>query len=171
MSRTFSICVSIAAIVGLGAIAGCGDTKTKTKTTAKTSKDAKKPTDPHDHAHEGPHGGHVIELGDYHAELTHDDNTKSVAVYLLDGDLKNPVASGEPEITINLTVAGESQQYKLPAARQESDPEGKSSRFELKDEKLVDAWDAPNSKGRLTVSIDGKQYSGDIEAHDHEHKK
>jgi len=39
----------------------------------------------------------------------------------------------------------------------------------LKDEKLVNAWDAPKSKGRLRVNIGGKSYSGDIDAHGHSH--
>ena len=125
------------------------------------------------HPHEGPHGGHVIDLGsgEYHAELTHDDTTKSVAIYLFDAELKKPVTTTEQEITINLTVDGKPQEYKLPAAPQAEDAKGESSRFELKDDKLVDAWDAPKSTGRVRVNIGGKSYSGDIEAHEHgEHK-
>ncbi|MDP6057614.1 MAG: hypothetical protein QGH33_01925, partial [Pirellulaceae bacterium] len=42
----------------------------------------------HGHAHEdtGPHGGHVVEIGDeqLHAEWTHDDASGEVVIYLLD---------------------------------------------------------------------------------------
>ena len=57
----------------------------------------------HDHPEEGPHHGHLIELGggEYHAELTHDDATKTVAIYLLGKDAKKQQdpsgKEGEPD--------------------------------------------------------------------------
>lgn len=167
MRTTFRISACLAIAVSVGLVVGCGEKK--------GTKDGKQQTNigktDDDHHHEGPHGGHVIDLGNgaYHAELTHDDATKSVAIYLLDANLKKPVTTAEKEITINLTVDGKPQQYTLPAAPQADDPEGQSSRFELKDDKLVDAWDAPKSTGRVTVNIGGKPYTGDIDAHEHDH--
>jgi hypothetical protein len=165
MRTTFGSGAVLAIGLMLGLVAGCGEKK--------VSKDTKRGTGTpkeEDHHHEGPHGGHVIELGNgaYHAELTHDDATKSVAIYLFDETLKKPVTSDEKEITINITAGGETQEYKLTAAPLESDPPGKASRFELKDEKLVDAWDAPNNKGRLRVNIGGKSFTGEIEPHEHD---
>ena len=162
------VSVLLALVVSVGLITGCGEKKT-TKASKEGTKTAK--NHEHEHEHEGPHGGHVIDLGNgaYHAELTHDDATKSVAIYLLDANLKKPVPTTEKEITINLTVDGKPQQYTLPAAPQADDPEGQASRFELKDEKLVDAWDAPKSTGRISVNIGGKPYTGDIDAHEHDH--
>ena len=57
----------------------------------------------HDHPSEGPHGGHLIELGneEFHAELHHDDASKTVAIYILDKQAKNPVAIEETELTLN----------------------------------------------------------------------
>jgi hypothetical protein len=149
--------------------AGCGE---KNKKVTKTDKQGSKAVEEDDHHHEGPHGGHVIELkgeGGYHAELTHDDDTKMVAIYLLGGDVKKPIMTEDKDLAINLTVDGKPQQYTLTAAPQAGDPEGQASRFELKDEKLVDALDAPKSTGRVEVDIGGKRYSGDIDAHGHEH--
>src|SRR5262245_16215513 len=64
----------------------------------------------HEHAHEaeGPHHGHIIELGneEYHAELTHDDATKTVTIYLLGKDAATAVAIAEPEVVLNLVSAG-----------------------------------------------------------------
>jgi hypothetical protein len=127
----------------------------------------------HEHAHpsEGPHHGHLIELGseEYHAELTHDDVAESVTIYILDSSAEKAVAIAEPEITVNMTIDGSPQQFKLAAAPQEDDPEGKSSRFELADEALYDAVEGGET-GRLNVTIAGKPYVGDIEdlAHDHD---
>jgi hypothetical protein len=153
----------------LGVVAGCGE---KSKKVTKTDKQGSNAGMQDDHHHEGPHGGHVIELeGGYHAELTHDDDTKLVAIYLLGGDAKKPVMTEDKDLMINLTVDGKPQQYTLTAAPQAGDPEGQASRFELKDEKLVDSWDAPKSTGRVEVDIGGKRYSGDIAAPGHEHEK
>jgi hypothetical protein len=127
----------------------------------------------HDHAHahpdEGPHHGHLIELGEeeYHAELTHDEASKTVTVYLLGKDAKQPVAIGDPEIALNLAVDGQPLQATLTAQPQEGDAEGQASRFSLTDEKVLEALESPKATGRLTVTIEGKTYSGTIEHHDH----
>jgi hypothetical protein len=157
----------------VGLVAGCGDKKNAKDTKSGTSKGEQ---DEHAHHDEGPHGGHIIELGGpYHAELTHDDETMIVAVYLLGEDVKKAATSKDHEITLSLTVDGKPQEYKLGGAAGAGDPAGEFSRFESKDEKLIDALHEPKySSGRLRVTIAGKQYSGDIEPHehgDHEHDK
>lgn len=128
----------------------------------------------HAHPSEGPHHGHLIELGgeEYHAELTHDDETKTVTIYLLDKTAKSPIAIADPEIMLNLVVDGNPLQAKLIASPQEGDPEGQSSRFSINDEAVLEAHDAPKTTGRLNVTINGKAYSGKIEheAHgEHQH--
>lgn len=128
----------------------------------------------HEHPEEGPHHGHLIELGEeeYHAELTHDDATKTVAIYLLGKDAKTAVPISDPEVVLNLVVAGKPQQAKLAAAPQEGDPQGQASRFTVVDEAVLEALEAPQTTGRLNVAIAGKPYSGAIEHHEHhdEHK-
>lgn len=127
----------------------------------------------HAHPHEGPHHFPLVELGEeeYHAELAHDDATKTVTVYLLDKEAKNPVAIADPEITLNLVVGGKPLQAKLTASPQAGDPEGQASRFTITDETVLEAHDAPKTTGRLNVTINGKAYSGVVEPHDHgEHK-
>lgn len=127
------------------------------------------------HAEEGPHKGHLIELGEeeYHAELTHDDATKTVAIYLLGADAKTAVSIADAEITLNLVVAGEPMQAKLAAEKQPSDPEGQASKFSIVDEKVLEALEAPKTTGRLNVTIAGKSYSGVVDHaghHGHDHK-
>lgn len=128
----------------------------------------------HAHADEGPHHGQLIELGEeeYHAELTHDDATKSVTVYLLDKEAKAPVAIPDAEIVLNLAADGQPLQTKLAAAPQAGDPAGQASRFTVTDEKVLEVLEAPKTTGRLNVTIGGKAYSGAVEHHaDGEHKQ
>jgi hypothetical protein len=123
----------------------------------------------HDHPSEGPHHGHLIELGneEYHAELTHDDASDTITIYILDGKAAAAVPIAEKEVTINLVVDGKPAQYTLAAAPQADDPNGKSSRFELKSADLHAGLEAESAKGRLSLSIDGQPFSGTIEHHDH----
>jgi len=134
---------------------------------------AKKPAagHAHDHPTTGPHKGSLIELGneEFHAELVHDDAAHKVTIYLLDGHAKGNATSTDPQVTLNFVVDGKPQQYFLPTAPQAGDAAGSSSRFELVDEALCTAIDAKNNQGRLNVTIGGKQFSGTIAAHDHEH--
>jgi hypothetical protein len=170
-------CLSIAAAVGAAlALAGCTPTTTPPPSTGTTEH---KEGDGHDHAAEhahpaeGPHHGHLIELGndDYHAELAHDDATKTVTIYLLGKDAKTAVTIPDPEILLNLVVDGKPLQAKLTASPQEGDPAGQSSRFSIIDETILEAHDAPKTTGRLSVTINGTPYSGTVEHHEHgEHK-
>lgn len=156
------------AAFSVAVIAGCGGpAEKKDKVEAKEEH-------AHDHPSEGPHGGHLIELGneEYHAELAHDDASKTVTVYILDSKAKTPVPIAETELTLNLVVDGTPQQAKLAAAPQEGEAEGKSSRFSIVDEQLLETLEGPKTTGRLNVTIDDKPYTGEIvhEAHDHGHK-
>lgn len=133
----------------------------------------------HDHAHatEGPHHGDLVELGneEYHAEIVHGDSGE-VTVYVLDSGAAKAVSIEATEVTINLSHKGEAEQFKLLTAPDSGDPEGKSSRFTLKDEHLAEDLDAKGAVAKLVITINGKQYTGKIEhdhdheGHDHEHK-
>ncbi|WP_254508919.1 hypothetical protein [Anatilimnocola floriformis] len=128
----------------------------------------------HEHASEGPHKGHLIELGvneEYHGELTHDDASKTVTVYLLGKDAKTPVMSADKEIDLNLVIDGTPTQAKLTAAPQDGEKEGESSRFTLVDEKILEALENPKTTGNLNVNIAGQRYSGKVAlgAHGHDH--
>jgi hypothetical protein len=167
MTRSWSFVIASSALVVALAIAGCGQP---------AAPNAAPEADGHahgaaEHPEEGPHHGHLIELGadEYHAELTHDDATKTVTVYLLDGSAKAAVPIAAPEVVLNLAVAGKPLQVKLAAAPQEGDPAGQASRFSLVDKAALEALEAPTTTGRLNVNIGDKSYSGAIEHHDHDH--
>jgi hypothetical protein len=183
MTRRFiEISFPVFAVTAL-ALAGCGTAPSAAPATGTAVEH--KEGDGHDHgeaghdhaahAHpsEGPHHGHLMELGqeEYHAELTHDDATKTVTVYLLDKEAKAPVAIADAEIMLNLVVDGKPLQAILAAAPQEGDPAGQASRFSIIDEKVLEALEAPKTTGRLNVTIVGKAYTGSVEHHEHgEHK-
>ena len=134
---------------------------------------------PHEHSHEpaGPHNGHIIELGSktHHAELTHDEESHTIGVYLLDSDAKELAPIEAESVTINVAVDGKSTPYVLPATRRLEDPEGQSSYFELVSEPLCAVVcgesESTDTTARLSITIDGKPYIGiiDTTAHDHGH--
>ncbi len=119
----------------------------------------------HDHDALGPHGGHVIVLGEeeYHAELTHDEASHTVAVYLLDGEVKEPVTSGPTEVVLQVFQDGDFVDYTLAAS---GDPGG----YALADEALCDLLaHSETLKGRIRVQIGDKEYVGIVEHTAHEH--
>jgi len=125
--------------------------------------------DEHGHPSEGPHHGSLIELGneEYHAEMVHDDASGTVLIYLLDSAAKMSVPISATELLVNLTHDGAAEQFTLMASPQSSDPSGKSSRFISTDEELAEDLDLEEVEAKLVVTIDGKQYRGDIQ-HDHD---
>lgn len=176
----FHVAIALSAILGW---VGCNKTATDSGSKPPTGEPAHQEGDSHapgekghaeaPHAEVGPHHGHLIELGqeEYHAELTHDEATKTVAVYLLDASAKKAVPIAEPEITVNLMVDGAPLQAKLSAAPQDGDPPGQASRFSATDEKLLESLESPKTTGRLNVTIAGKSYAGEIAHHEHQEHK
>ncbi|MCC9608928.1 hypothetical protein LOC68_07800 [Blastopirellula sp. JC732] len=124
----------------------------------------------HEHPSEGPHGGSLIELGneEYHAELIHDEKAGSVTIYILDSAAKAAIPIEATELTINLKHDRMGEQFKVAAAPDAGDPEGKSSKFVSTDAELAEDLDHEGADAQLVVTIDGKQFRGAV-AHDHDH--
>jgi len=143
------------------AVTGCGKTEKKTDDKTAAGKD-----DKGGHPTEGPHHGILVELGDdeYHGEVVHDDKTATLTVYILDGSAKKQVPIDAKAVVINLKHDGKPEQFKLPALPDKDDPQGKSSRFQLKNKELVEAHDAKGSDAKLTVRINGTSFTGGIAA-------
>lgn len=163
---TKSLFGALLTFTALLTVAGCGTPEDA------QPKDDKKPGEhAHDHPTEGPHGGHLIELGqeEYHAELVHDDATKAVTIYLLDSTAAKPVGSSDATVTLNLIVDGKVQQAILDAAPQPGDTAGQSSRFTIVDEQLLESLEGAETTGRLNVTIDDKSYAGTISHDGHDH--
>ncbi len=129
-------------------------------------------TNGHDHSneeHEGPHKGHVIELGrshEYHAELVENDESESVTIYILDKDLKElPIAA--ETVALNLTVDGAAKNFELTA----TDPsDGEASRFDSDEKDLFKSLhEGKETVGKLRVKIADKPFTGEIHHHGHGH--
>lgn len=165
--------VAMLAMGLLGGAVGCDGAKSDYKK-ADDLKKAPAVHDDHGHGEKGPHGGSIVELGEeeFHAEIVLDHDAHALRVFVLGKDAK----TAEPTSATEVIVAIEGKDaVTLKAAPQEGDGEGKSSRFELVDEKLVDAiLDAKFLHGDLRIAIGDKPYSGHIDMHlddvQHEHK-
>ena len=127
----------------------------------------------HDHDHDhaaGPHGGTILELGEYHGELVHDDVAGTVTVYILDGAATANVPVDAKEATINITREGLAKQFPLAATPVEGEAEGKTSRFVSSDKELATELDNEAAAAVFVVSIGEQQFRGMVEhAHEHEH--
>jgi hypothetical protein len=128
---------------------------------------------PHRHSHgisRGLHGGYIIglDIENYHAELTHDDKTKKVGIYVLGEDAATVAPIEAKAVTVNVSVGDKPFEYALPAVVQPGDPAGKSSYFEIVSEPLLAivtgrAGSAPNVDVELSIAIDGKPRLGDVD--------
>ena len=126
----------------------------------------------HGHGHEdtGPHGGHIVEIGDeqLHAEWTHD--AEEVVVYLLDSSAKADAAISAATISITTKIGETETTYELPAVSQE---DGQSSRFALSDPSMVEALKAvgPGVEATIVVNVNGEALVGKFEKHEHDDHK
>lgn len=180
MPRSLSIdfvCGSTLCCVML--LAGCdrGKPPVRSEMPSPQSAPSSKPVAVHEHGEQGPHHGDLIELGneEYHAEIVHGDGG-GITVYLLDSQAAKAVPIDASDVVINLNHDGNAEQFRLPAAADEGDPAGQSSRFALKNEELADDLDSEKTTARLVVKIGGTSYTGKIEHHHaggshHEHRK
>jgi hypothetical protein len=167
MRNAILLAKAFAILMVWAGLQGCGDSRSPE---AHKHATASNPDDQGSgHSHDAPHSGRIVDLGNgqYHAELTHDDATHQVAVYILDSTAQRAAPIDAQSITINCLLSGQPKQFVLASASQPDDPPGKASRFELVSEPLCDAWDAHNSGARLNVLIAGRPYVGDIESHNH----
>ncbi|WP_164101475.1 hypothetical protein [Candidatus Laterigemmans baculatus] len=162
-----SLRLALVAVLGVSAV-GCGAETTEETQPIEIEGPPPVIDDAHAHHDEGPHGGHLIELGRshaFHAEIVEGDDARQVTVYILGSELEL-VPIEQPTITLSLVVDGKAQAFELQA----NDPvEGRSSSFVANDANLYETLHAPGVTGKLLVAIDGKSYSGAVGAHDHDH--
>lgn len=151
----------LSTMIAIAMVTGCGP--------ANHDDDHDHADDNHEHAeeHEGPHGGHVIELGrdhQFHAELVEDEGNQTVTVYILGEDMKElPIDAAT--MAMNLVVDGEAKSFELAAV---GPVEGKSSQYAGGQTELFEALHEHEASGKLNVTIDGAPYSGVVEHHDHD---
>ncbi len=127
----------------------------------------------HSHGHEdaGPHGGHLVVLGDekYHVEWLHDDDSGLVTIYLLDAAAENTVAISADSVTIETQVGDDSERHELAAVNRQ---DGATAQFELRHAPLVEVLKVAGQEGvaaTITLDVDGQTYTGTFEHHAHAH--
>ncbi|MCA9206294.1 MAG: hypothetical protein R3C99_01165 [Pirellulaceae bacterium] len=125
----------------------------------------------HGHSHEalGPHGGHLLELGQeqYHAEWTHDENAKSVTVYFLDGEAKESVAVEPESAKIEVVIEGkEPTTYNLKPVG-----EGADAGYEHQDGALLTGLNMVGHgvQAKLMVTIEGQPFEAEFQHLEHDH--
>jgi hypothetical protein len=167
----YLLTLSFCALLTLS-FAGCGKSSNQATSSggAETSAPPATVEAGHDHPSEGPHGGSLIELGneEYHAEMVHDDQAKTVTIYILDSAAKASVPIEAADVTINLKHEGRGEQFKLMASADQNDGQGKASRFVSSDAELAEDLDREGADAELVVTINGKPYRGAL-AHEHGH--
>jgi hypothetical protein len=158
------------ALVMLVCVVGCGGGEESSTTPGGTASTTETHTDDvHAHPSEGPHHGSLIELGneEYHGEFLHDAD--SVTIYILDSGATELVPIEAESITLNVTHDGAAAQHTMIATPDESDPDGKSSRFVLSDADVVATLDSEGTTAKIVVTIEGTPYQGNIAHHHGDH--
>lgn len=129
------------------------------------------PVDEHDHD-EGPHGGHILEFGDYHGEITHKDGI--VTVYVLGGDAETAVPLEGASAVLNLKTGDETIEIALTASPQDGEAEGSSSRYVSAAGAVPESVkDVEEIEGSVVLKVGDKSMTAAIEHdhddHDHDH--
>lgn len=144
----------------LGCTAGKDDYKPLTDST-----ELEHMEEAHDHGHEGPHGGHILELGPYHGEITMGEN-RQIKIYILGGDVKTAQPVKDGQITLMLEGA---EPISLTAAPAEGETDGMSSVFVTPDGSVPEAFkDIEAVHGSVKLAVEGNEATAAIE-HDHDH--
>jgi len=123
----------------------------------------------HLHPTEGPHGGHLYEIGNeqYYAEMLRDESTHTVTVHLLDATAKRAVTTTVEEILLHFFLDGEYATYSLQAVN--TDNTG-ASQFAVISERLCRLMDHYKKvRGRMHVKVGDESFIVAIEHDAHEH--
>lgn len=126
--------------------------------------------DPHGHHHHdhGPHGGHIIELGNYHGEITMDES-RTVTVYLLGDDAETAAPAANATLTLLLKVGEDELEIPLTSSPLEGEEDGLSSRYVAAADAIPESIDdIEEVQGSVRLTIGEETVTGKIE-HDHHH--
>jgi hypothetical protein len=163
---------SIAALLSITLIAGCGDKTAEqpaaqqsgSPTTTESSQSHK--MEGHGHG-SGPHDGTLADWGGgkFHVEFTVDHDKKEATVYVVGSDEKTPEPIGSESLL--LTIKEPPMQIDLMPVPMVGESGGKSSRFVGTHDGLATVMEY---EGTMSAEVDGTPYAGNFqeEAHGHE---
>ncbi len=156
--------LQLATVVACGLMFGCGGGSDTGFTELQPEENVEN-TEAHAHEH-GPHGGHILELGDQHAEIAMGTD-RVVSVYLLGADAKTATPVANATAHLHLHIGEAEEEVELTASPLEGEPEGQSSRFVSTAEAIPAAIaDIEGIEGEVIVMIDGAEKMAEI-GHDH----
>lgn len=163
LKRTFPVTPLL--LTGAMLLPGCGGTSQPPAQTGSTA--AHDHDHDHDHPTHGPNGGDLIELGneEYHAEFLHDDSGL-LTLILLDSAAKQTVTIEAKELQFNVKSKAGAKQHTFSSVVTEGEPENQHSKFQLTDAELAKQLEEEGTEATLVVTINGKQYRGNL-AHKH----
>ena len=123
--------------------------------------------DDHDHGG-GPHGGVISDWGDgdYHVEFTVDHDRREATVHVMGSDAKTPAPI--PAEALLLSIEQPPFQLQLSPQPIEGEPDGASSRFVGRDDRLGVVQEFA---GTISGKVGGVPYASDFDesASGHEH--
>ncbi|HTN74282.1 MAG TPA: hypothetical protein VL096_03515 [Pirellulaceae bacterium] len=176
MRTLFSVSMLLIAVTFSFTLAGCGPSKPAGDKKKAGEHDHDHGHDhAHDHAAHGPHGGHVVELGDeeYHAEWTHDDASGKVTVFVLDKELKKEVPIVAETVVIKTKVGETEKVFTLEPMNRTTDEKPTAFEFSITDKTLLPILTSAGkgAEASLEIDVNGKPFVAKIEAHEeHDHK-
>ena len=127
--------------------------------------------DGHDHgAHEGAHGGQVIEFDAahaHHAEVVFDEASRDITLYFYGAEIGE--AHSASELVVELEEGDEEIHLEVAASPLEGETDETSSRFVVAGAGLPDnVKTADDLHGHFHVTLDGQDFKGDLCSH-HSH--
>ena len=165
MARLLAVFTIPAALLAALCFAGCGPTDPKG---AKKDGEKVDPHAGHDHSAKGPHGGHLVELGEeeFHAEWLEDDESGKVTVWILDSKAKGEVSIAAESILIKTKDKEKTDSFELPAVDRTKGDKPTAFKFEIVSKELLGKLETPNATTPVIhVDVNGKPFEGKIEEH------
>lgn len=124
------------------------------------------PPEAHDHA-EGPHGGHILEFGEYHGEVTFADGIATI--YVLGDDAKTAVPLTGASAVLNVKVGEDILKVALTASPLEGEAGGSTSRFVSEHGGIPESiQDVEGLVGTVVLTMGEKKFTAKI-THEHGH--
>lgn len=131
---------------------------------AKTGESAESHDDhDHDHAHQAPHGGLLIALGDHvaNAEIVMDAGTGTLTLYAFDGCAENAVRIKQESIALRVVPADKRDARELTLSARSNaltgEKPGDAAEFSVRDDSLMGA--AGFDGVIVKIEIKGESYS------------
>lgn len=127
----------------------------------------------HDHAHEGAHGGQVIEFDAahaHHAELVFSEESRDITLYFYGAEIGE--AHAAEGLVFELEQGDEEEHLDVTASPLEGETEETASRYVVAGADVPDyVKSADDLHGHFHVTLDGTDFRGSFgeDHHDHDH--